>query len=83
MKKKKKVKISREGLMKRRLPYVGISFVMIMLALGINKFSDLNKIKESIRSMTGIKTSGLCESWLGFGSIAKPNQNSCPTTICI
>ena len=32
--------------MKRRLPYVGISFVMIMLALGVNKFSDLNKIKN-------------------------------------
>ncbi len=32
--------------MKRRLPYVGISFVMIMMALGINKFSDLNKIKD-------------------------------------
>jgi len=32
--------------MRRKLPYVGISFVMIMLALGVNKFSDLNKIKN-------------------------------------
>ncbi|MBI2325774.1 thermonuclease family protein [Candidatus Collierbacteria bacterium] len=46
LKKKKKIKISREGLMKRKLPYAGVGFVMIMLALGINKFSDLNKIKD-------------------------------------
>ncbi len=46
MKRKNKVRILKEGLMRRKLPYVGISFVMIMLALGINKFSDLNKIKN-------------------------------------
>ncbi len=43
---KKTEKITKEGLTKRRYPYVGIGFVMILTALGINKLSDLNKIKD-------------------------------------
>jgi endonuclease YncB( thermonuclease family) len=46
VKKKKKVKISKEGLMKRKFPYVGIGMLMILSAAGINKLSDLNKVKD-------------------------------------